>query len=55
MLYLTCPTCGYCLGNKQYEFEKDKKVVCDNPKLTAIEKEQKVKKLINDLGLRRYC
>ena len=55
MLYLTCPTCGYCLGNKQLELEKEKKKICDNPNLTSTQKETKIKEAINNLNLRRYC
>ena len=55
MLYNTCPTCGFFLGNvtKQYEDEKEK--ICNNPKLTSEESEKQVQKLIMKLPLRRYC
>jgi len=55
MLYLTCPTCGYCLGNKQLQLEEQKRKICENPELSTEDKEQMIKKAINDLKLRRYC
>jgi len=55
MLYLTCPTCGYFLGNKTYEFETKKKIICDNPKLSKKQEEQEIEKLIQKLKIRRYC
>ena len=33
MLYLTCPTCGYFLGQKVLEYETNKTLICNNPKL----------------------
>lgn len=55
MLYNTCPTCGFFIGNitKKYEEEKDK--ICNNPELKASEIEEKLEKLIMSVKLRRYC
>lgn len=55
MLYSTCPTCGYFLGQKIIEWETKSKEICDNPKLSKEEKEKLKEKLLNDLKLRRYC
>ena len=55
MLYLTCPTCGYFLGQKTIEYEASKKNICTNPELTGEEKEKALSKLLLSLGLRRYC
>lgn len=55
MLYVSCPTCGYCLANKQITFEKEKEKICNNPDFSTEEKESKIKDSINKLGLRRYC
>jgi len=55
MLYLTCPTCGYCLGNKQIQLESQKDKICDNPELSTEQKEKQIKDAINNLNLRRYC
>ena len=55
MLYATCPTCGYCLGNKQLLLEKEKDKICGNPEFSNEEKEAKIKNAINNLKLRRYC
>ena len=55
MLYLTCPTCGYFLGQKTMQYEDGKKDICTNPKLTAEQKEKALSELLLRLGLRRYC
>ena len=55
MIYLTCPTCGYFIGTKinQYEINRDK--VCSNTALSDEEKGEEIKKIIQELKLRRYC
>jgi len=55
MIYLTCPTCGYFMGSKIEEFERLKKIICDNNELSDEEKGVKIQKVIKDLKLRRYC
>tara|TARA_A100001015_G_C15031668_1_gene733640 strand:- start:1175 stop:1429 length:255 start_codon:yes stop_codon:yes gene_type:complete len=68
MLYSTCPTCGFLLADKEVDFEEgltkinelyEKKIKESNIKDTKliIDKEQKdqVYKLINKLGINRYC
>lgn len=55
MSYTSCPTCGYFLGNKLFEFEKNKKLIIDDPKLDDEEKADNIVKLIKSLKLRRYC
>jgi DNA-directed RNA polymerase subunit N (RpoN/RPB10) len=55
MLYLSCPTCGYFLGQKNIEYEKGKEKICSNPKLTPEEREEELSKLLLSLKLRRYC
>lgn len=55
MLYLSCPTCGYCLGSKVMEYKKNKANICDNPKYDNSKKEEEITKLISSLNLRRYC
>ena len=55
MLYSTCPTCGYFLGQKILEWETKGKEICDNPKYTKEEKEQLKEKLLQSMKLRRYC
>ena len=46
MLYSTCPTCGYFLGQKILEWESKSKEICDNPKYSKEEKEKLKEKLI---------
>jgi DNA-directed RNA polymerase subunit N (RpoN/RPB10) len=55
MLYISCPTCGYFLGQKTLEYEQGKEQICTNPKLSSEEKEKELTKLLLGLGLRRYC
>jgi len=55
MLYISCPTCGYFLGQKNLEYEEGKQKICTNPKLSAEEKEKELSKLLLNLGFRRYC
>jgi DNA-directed RNA polymerase subunit N (RpoN/RPB10) len=55
MLYITCPTCGYFLGQKTLEYEQGKEQICTNPKLSSEEKEKELTKLLLGLGLKRLC
>lgn len=55
MLYITCPTCGYFLGQKNIDYDKGKEQICTNPKLSQVEKENEISKLLLNLRLRRYC
>ena len=55
MLYITCPTCGYFLGQKTIEYEQQKEKICSNPNLSIEQREEELSKLIISLKLRRYC
>lgn len=55
MLYVRCPTCHNLLGHLQIPLEEGKKKICNNPKLTDNEKEEKKRELINSFGLKNYC
>ena len=55
MLYNTCPTCGFFLGNITKSFESEKDKICNDPKLTDEEIEEKIKTLIMKQKVRRYC
>ena len=55
MLYLTCPTCGYFLGNKVHEYNTKKASICNNPKIDEKDQEKEIQKVLNGLKLRRYC
>jgi len=52
---MSCPTCGYFLGQIMIKYEEEKEKICSNPKLSSEEKEDANSKLILSLGLRRYC
>jgi DNA-directed RNA polymerase subunit N (RpoN/RPB10) len=55
MLYSTCPTCGYFLGQNIIEWETKSKEICDNPNNTKEAKEKLKEKLLKTLKIRRYC
>ena len=55
MLYTTCPTCGYFIGQKIEEYELKKNSICSNPKLSKKEREDLISNLLKSLGIRRYC
>jgi DNA-directed RNA polymerase subunit N (RpoN/RPB10) len=55
MLYSTCPTCGYFLGQKTLEWETKQANICSNQKITEEEKSKLLQELLISLGLRRYC
>ncbi len=55
MLYITCPTCKFLLGQIIVDYEKNKEIICLNPKLTMEEKEKEISKLLMSLKLKRIC
>ena len=55
MIYSTCPTCGFFIGNIVNQYEKDKKKVCSNEKLSDEEQQAEISKLLKNLKVRRYC
>ena len=55
MLYISCPTCGYFLGQKTVEYESGKQSICSNPKFSTEQKEKELSLLLLSLKLRRYC
>ena len=55
MLYTTCPTCGFFIGQKTEEYEKKKNEICSNPKTSKKDQEEQISKVLKSLGLRRYC
>lgn len=55
MLYLSCPTCGYFLGNKTSEFETKRNLICNNPKFNKEKQGEEIQLLLKSLKLRRYC
>lgn len=54
MLYNTCPTCGFFMGNLTKKFEEEKEKICSSS-INQEEINKKVSKLIMELPLRRYC
>jgi hypothetical protein len=46
MLYITCPTCGYFLGQITFELEQEKEKICSNPTLSPENKEKNISELL---------
>jgi DNA-directed RNA polymerase subunit N (RpoN/RPB10) len=55
MLYIICPTCGYFIGKKTLEYEKEKEKICSDPELSDEDKEIKISEVILKLNIKRYC
>jgi DNA-directed RNA polymerase subunit N (RpoN/RPB10) len=55
MLYMTCPTCGFFIGQKTEEYENKKLEICSNPKYSKKQADEEISNLIKNIGLRRYC
>jgi len=55
MIYSTCPTCGFFIGNIVNEFEIEKEKICSNSKLSIEEQQNEISKLLKSLKVRRYC
>ena len=55
MIYSSCPTCGFFLGNVNENYEKEKEKILNNVKLSLDEKNKEISKLLKNLKIRRYC
>ena len=55
MLYPVCPTCQLLLADKQLVFETEFAKISNDSKLPEDKKKKEVEKLLNKLGLIRYC
>lgn len=55
MLYMSCPTCGFFLGQITIEYEEKKTKICENPSLQQEEKDKQLSQLLKSLKLRNYC
>ena len=55
MIYITCPTCGYFIGSKTIEYETKKNEICSNPELSEEQQSEKIKQVLKELNIRRYC
>jgi len=47
--------CGYPLCVVSNKFRTERQKICNNLELSESEKAEEISKLINSLGLRRYC
>lgn len=54
MLYYRCPSCKTILGNKQIPYEEETEKIC-NSNLTREQKGHAMKKLLDDMELKRLC
>ena len=55
MLYPRCPTCGKVLANLEIDYNEAKNKICNNSSLNEEQQNAEKEKLINSLGLERYC
>lgn len=55
MIYSSCPTCYFFIGNLVEEYEKKKDKICSNVNLSEEEQESEISKLLTSLKIRRYC
>ena len=55
MIYSSCPTCGFFLGNINENYEKEKEKISNDNKLSVEEKNNEISKLLRNLKIRRYC
>lgn len=58
MLYMFCPTCRELLGDKQKYYERKMAEICQGVEMGKYNTEEAnvaKMKLVNSLGLRRYC
>ena len=55
MIYSSCPTCGFFIGNVVEKYEIEKSKICNNIRLTEKQQGEEIQKAINKLGLKRYC
>lgn len=58
MLYMFCPTCRELLADKQKYYERKLAEICQKNEMgeySSQEAELEKQKLVNNLGLRRYC
>lgn len=55
MIYSTCPTCGFFIGNIVNEYEENKEKICLNTELSDEEMKKEISTLLKNLKVRRYC
>lgn len=55
MLYMVCPTCGFCLGQCQIKYQQEWHKISHNHELNLDDKQKARKKLLERLGVKRYC
>ncbi len=55
MIYPVCPTCQNLLADKQLKYEDELEKICNNTKSSNEQKQALKKKILDDLGLTRYC
>ena len=55
MIYSTCPTCGFFIGNLVTDFENEKDSICSNNQISEEEQEKLISNLVKNLKVRRYC
>ncbi len=55
MIYIKCPSCGFLLGNRQMVYDKGIDDINSDPNTDNEKKLELKTKLIESLGIKRYC
>ena len=55
MIYSSCPTCGFFIGNITENYELEKIKICQDTSLSEKQMEEKIKIALNNTKLKRYC
>ena len=55
MIYSSCPTCGFFIGNIIEKYETEKIKICSNIRLNEKQQAEEIQKIFGKLGLKRYC
>tara|TARA_B100001248_G_C27395100_1_gene465018 strand:- start:2277 stop:2504 length:228 start_codon:yes stop_codon:yes gene_type:complete len=55
MIYSSCPTCGFFIGNIVEKYETEKIKICSNIRLNEKQQAEEIQKIFGGLGLKRYC
>lgn len=55
MIYSSCPTCFYFIGNIINKFEEEKEKICSDNNLSEEQQQKAISELLNNLKIRRYC
>tara|TARA_A100001015_G_scaffold320383_1_gene446554 strand:- start:990 stop:1223 length:234 start_codon:yes stop_codon:yes gene_type:complete len=55
MIYSSCPTCGFFIGNLVQEYENQCVKICSNNSLSEEDQQKEISNLLKNIKVRRYC